>query len=320
MVRIEEKIVFHVPVETAFDAERNISLHAATQGHRGERAVGGVTSGLIEQGEEVEWEAVHFGVTQRLRVRIAWMEKPEGFRDEMVKGAFKSMTHEHLFRSLPDGGTEKTDILWIEAPLGLLGRLAEVLFLGGYMRRFLRKKNRDLKAILESGAEPETAADAEPGKQPAGQAESSGETAVDPKAALQQKAIHWVGRYYIAFSVLFLLFGFATYRTNQEPEFDIKSIVISFAVGLVLSRDRLENNLKTRIRLIYGFWVLTAIDFVVEGPIMGSIELAMAASNTYIFLKPPPRILYYLNNAMYLLIIALTAAGIAAAFFAPIGE
>ncbi len=150
MIRIEEKTVFNVPIEVLFDAERNISLHSATQGYRGERAIAGVTSGLIEQGQEVEWEAVHFGIKQRLRVRITHMEKPEWFRDEMVSGAFKTMSHEHRFSSLDAGRTEKTDVMRIEAPLGILGRAAEVVFLGAYMRRFLRKKNTDLKTMLES--------------------------------------------------------------------------------------------------------------------------------------------------------------------------
>lgn len=149
MIRIEEKLVFEAPLETVFDAERDIGLHAKTQAHRGERPVDGVTSGLIEAGQEVEWEAVHFGVRQRMRVRISAMDKPRSFRVEMVHGAFKSLRHDHLFRILGEGRTEKSDVLEIEAPLGPLGRLAEILFLEAYMRRFLRRKNADLKAILE---------------------------------------------------------------------------------------------------------------------------------------------------------------------------
>ena len=37
-------------IEIAFDAARNISLHASTQSHRAERAVGGVIEGLIDVG------------------------------------------------------------------------------------------------------------------------------------------------------------------------------------------------------------------------------------------------------------------------------
>mgnify|MGYP001796065336 CR=1 FL=1 len=36
------------------------------------------------------------------------------------------------------------------APLGLLGTIAERLFLTGYMRRFIEKRNAILKRIAES--------------------------------------------------------------------------------------------------------------------------------------------------------------------------
>jgi hypothetical protein len=100
MITIEETTLFNAPIQTVFDAERNISLHSATQSHRGERAVAGVTEGLIEQGQEVEWEAVHFGLKQRLRTRIAEMEKPVYFRTELVFGAFKTFNQDHLFKPL----------------------------------------------------------------------------------------------------------------------------------------------------------------------------------------------------------------------------
>jgi ligand-binding SRPBCC domain-containing protein len=154
MIKIEEKTLFHAPIETVFDAERDISLHSATQRHRGERAVAGVTSGLILQGQEVEWEAVHFGIKQRLRVRITHMEAPVFFRDEMVSGAFKSFSHEHRFTSIDGSRTEKTDSMLIEAPFGAIGWMAERIFLGAYMKAFLRRKNRDLRELLENRSTP----------------------------------------------------------------------------------------------------------------------------------------------------------------------
>ncbi len=150
MVRIEEHSVFDLPIERVFDGERDISVHSATQKHRREKAVGGVISGLIEAGQEVEWEAVHFGIKQRLRVRITHMRRPEYFRDEMVFGAFKTYSHEHLFEAIGPGRTLKKDIMLIEAPLGPLGRLAELLFLGRYMRSFLRRKNGEMRNLLEA--------------------------------------------------------------------------------------------------------------------------------------------------------------------------
>lgn len=104
--------------------------------------MGGVTTGLLNLGDEVEWEAVHFGVKQRLRAKITQMSAPDSFSDEQVFGAFKSLVHKHLFRTLETGSTEKKEVVVLQAPLGPLGLLAERLFLGKYMRRLLEDKSR----------------------------------------------------------------------------------------------------------------------------------------------------------------------------------
>jgi ligand-binding SRPBCC domain-containing protein len=150
MIRISHTVVIDAPIEAVFDAERNISLHADTQAHRGERAVAGVTTGLINLGEEVEWEASHFGIRQRLRVRITQMNRPVHFRDEMVKGIFTKFIHDHSFETTGHEQTTKTDVLEITAPLGPLGYIAERMFLGGYMKRFIRGKNLTLKKMIEN--------------------------------------------------------------------------------------------------------------------------------------------------------------------------
>ena len=150
MIRITDTILIDAPINQVFDAERNISLHTNTQEHRGERAVDGVTIGLIDLNQEVEWEAIHFGLKQRLRVRITHMEKPRYFRDEMIKGAFASFSHEHHFREVAPNRTEKKDVLDIVAPLGPLGYIAERIFLRRYMTRFIREKNATLKRIIEA--------------------------------------------------------------------------------------------------------------------------------------------------------------------------
>ena len=150
MIRIEDKIAINASIEIVFDAERNISLHTSTQRERGEKAVHGIVSGLIELGQEVEWEANHFGIRQRLRVRITQMEKPYYFRDDMVKGAFKTMYHEHLFEEVGPNQTVKRDVFCFSAPFGILGSLAERLVLKSYMTRFLRAKNIELKRLTES--------------------------------------------------------------------------------------------------------------------------------------------------------------------------
>lgn len=137
------------PIERCFDLARSIDFHLAAASHTGEQAVGGVTSGLIGLDETVTWRAKHLGVWQFLTSKITAMNRPHSFQDEMLKGAFKRMCHEHTFEQR-NGKTILTDKFRYESPLNMLGKIADVLFLEQYMTRFLRNRNQRLKAALES--------------------------------------------------------------------------------------------------------------------------------------------------------------------------
>ena len=137
------------PVERVFDLARSIDLHTDSTSGTGERAVAGVTSGLLGPGEEVTWRARHFGVWQSLTVRITAFDRPTHFADVMLRGAFHSMEHHHHFQPA-SGGTTMRDVFTYESPLGLLGRTADWLFLERYMRSFLLERNRVIKATAES--------------------------------------------------------------------------------------------------------------------------------------------------------------------------
>ena len=74
IIRLETFI--HAPVELCFDLSRNVDVHMASTNHTGERAVAGVTSGMMSLGDEVTWEARHFGILQRLTSKITAFERP----------------------------------------------------------------------------------------------------------------------------------------------------------------------------------------------------------------------------------------------------
>lgn len=149
LIEIETQIA--APIERVFDLARSIDAHMASTEGSNERAVAGRTSGLIEDGDTVTWEAKHFGITQRVSVRVTEFDRPRLFADEMVSGAFASMHHTHRFISSGEGTTMKDEFRF-SAPFGFLGRIAEGFFLTGYMRRFLAKRAAELKAIAESEA------------------------------------------------------------------------------------------------------------------------------------------------------------------------
>ena len=145
------KIEFRVsaPIERVFDLARCIDLHEATMTKHNEKAIGGVTKGLINLGETVTWEAMHFGVKQTLTSKITEFDRPTHFRDSMIKGAFKRFDHDHFFEQ-SSTQTLMKDVFDYDSPLGFLGNVADVLFLESYMRRILTERNRLIKEIAES--------------------------------------------------------------------------------------------------------------------------------------------------------------------------
>lgn len=151
MPRIYLETLIAAPMPICFDVARDIEVHQLSTAHTNEKAIGGRTSGLCEAGDTITWRATHFGIPQKLTVRITHMERPFTFEDIMLRGAFKSMKHIHTFREAANG-TLMIDEFQFEAPLGLLGRLAEKLFLTAYMTRLLTTRNNVLKNVAEAKA------------------------------------------------------------------------------------------------------------------------------------------------------------------------
>ena len=146
---IEVVTLIAAPIERVFDLARSIDLHTDSASKTNERAVAGVTTGLINLGEKVTWRGRHFGVWQTLTVQITAFERPTFFADQMVRGAFHRLEHRHHFAPTKEG-TRMTDELDFESPLGALGRLTDRLFLSNYLRAFLIERNHILKQVAES--------------------------------------------------------------------------------------------------------------------------------------------------------------------------
>jgi len=135
-------------MEMVFDMARDVDVHARTVPHTRERALDVGDGRRLGPGDTVTFEAVHFCVRQRLTARITAFQRPTLFADEMVRGAFGSLRHTHTFEANA-AGTLMRDTLEFTSPLGLLGRLADRLFLERYMRRFLQIRNANLKRLAE---------------------------------------------------------------------------------------------------------------------------------------------------------------------------
>ena len=147
IIKLETKI--NAPVERVFDLARSIDLHKDSMSKYDERAVAGVTSGLIEMNETVTWEATHFYIRQSLTSKITALDRPRYFRDSMVSGAFARFDHDHYFE---ENGKETTvkDVFDYDSPLGFLGNIADFLFVESHLREMLEERNALVKRVAES--------------------------------------------------------------------------------------------------------------------------------------------------------------------------
>ena len=149
MAVIKIETIINAPLQRVFDLSRSIDLHKISAGKTNEEAIAGKVSGLIGIGETVTWKAKHFGVYQKLTVKITEFDSPNYFSDEMVKGAFKSFKHTHEFKEF-NNHTLMTDYFDYKSPFGFLGKIIDSVFLEKYMKDFLSERNQVIKEFSET--------------------------------------------------------------------------------------------------------------------------------------------------------------------------
>ncbi len=149
MPTLRLEMFVRAPRERCFDLSRSVEAHVDSASGTGERAVGGVTRGLLGPGDEVTWAARHFGLPFRLTSRMTGFERPRWFRDSMVRGPFARFDHDHYF-DRAEGGTLVRDVFDYASPLGPLGRLADFVAVERHMRAFLAERNERLRELAES--------------------------------------------------------------------------------------------------------------------------------------------------------------------------
>lgn len=138
------------PIERVFDLSRSISLHKISSAHTNKEAIGGITSGLINKNETVTWRAKHLFKIRYFTTRISEMQSPNFFIDEMQKGDFKSLKHEHHFKKI-DNGTIMIDILNFESPYGIIGKWFNKIYLKNLLQKFIVQRNIVIKDYAEAG-------------------------------------------------------------------------------------------------------------------------------------------------------------------------
>jgi len=149
MPTIQLETIIDADIKICFDLSRSIDLHQISTAKTNEKAIAGITSGLINLNDTVTWEAVHFGIKQQLTSIITQFNSPFHFRDEQQKGAFKYFCHDHYFK-VQNGKVIMTDRFEFSSPFGIIGKLFDKLILKYYMKSFLLERNQVIKEFAET--------------------------------------------------------------------------------------------------------------------------------------------------------------------------
>lgn len=136
-------------LEICFDLSCSVDLHLLSTVKTNEKAIAGVTSGLVKLNDYITWEATHFGIRQQLTSKITAYNRPNNFEDKQIKGAFKYFTHTHSFKQI-DAYVIMTDAFDFSSPYGIVGKLFDKLILTNYLKQFLLERNQLIKEFAEN--------------------------------------------------------------------------------------------------------------------------------------------------------------------------
>ena len=105
------------------------------------------------EGHVYEGQIIQYKITVLPFIRMRWeteiteVIERRSFTDIQRKGPYAHWSHKHIFTKV-EGGVEMTDELEYAIPLGLLGRLANFLFVGREVKDIFNYRFHSLKSIF----------------------------------------------------------------------------------------------------------------------------------------------------------------------------
>ena len=148
MEHIEQSILINTSIERAFhfhDDTHNIRKITPQN-----LKVSFETRGKPGLDQEVILRVQQFGLfTMNWHVKITEYEPPHRMTDIQISGPFQSWKQTRLFREV-GAFCELTDIVEYEPPFGILGRIADALFIRRQVMNMFAFRQQATKRLLES--------------------------------------------------------------------------------------------------------------------------------------------------------------------------
>ena len=105
---LRDEIVVHAPLERCFLLSTSVEI---VERELGMHPVAGRTSGLVMEGDRVQWKGWQLGLPQFHESCIEEFRPPSFFRDRMIAGRFASFEHDHSLIDLGNGTVLLSDVL-----------------------------------------------------------------------------------------------------------------------------------------------------------------------------------------------------------------
>lgn len=132
--------------EVVFDLARHVGLHRDALSDYKQEAVAGTRFGLLEAGETITWRSHHFFRDRLMRLRVVEMVPGARVIVEQLMGPFMMYREERHVKPC-ENGSILIFLVQYEWKQGALGRVADRLFLRGYLEKIL---NTHIEAIRQS--------------------------------------------------------------------------------------------------------------------------------------------------------------------------
>ncbi|MEO8798681.1 MAG: SRPBCC family protein [Polyangiaceae bacterium] len=102
----------------------------------------------MRAGALIDYEIKLSGLPMQWRTLIEVYEPESRFVDLQVRGPYKLWRHTHAFADAPGGGTEMSDRVEYELPLGPLGSIAHALFVKRQLASIFAFRNETMKTLF----------------------------------------------------------------------------------------------------------------------------------------------------------------------------
>jgi ligand-binding SRPBCC domain-containing protein len=124
------------------------NLQAITPGNMGFKIISRHNHSMMYPGQIIEYKVRPLkGISVYWMTEITNVKEGKYFIDEQRMGPFRFWHHEHHFGEI-DGGVEMTDIIHYKNPFGLIGKIANGLFVRNQLNKIFEYRYRKVEELF----------------------------------------------------------------------------------------------------------------------------------------------------------------------------